>query len=130
MDGSDGSNKCFNCAPHRIFFFNPNGHFKHCQVIIFFYNNPPIFLPSCGINNPAYTSAILTSPCLCVSRITPPIGEWAASQISSPSSCSLSAPEATAVRCGDVRRRDAVGEMLCNGRMSAEREREQIHGAV
>ncbi|AWO98590.1 Hypothetical protein SMAX5B_019838 [Scophthalmus maximus] len=57
----------------------------------------------CGIDNPSYTSARVTSPCRCVARVAPPTGEWAASQIGSPSSCSLSAPEATAVRCDGAR---------------------------
>lgn len=84
------------------------------------------FLALQGTNNPAYTSAVLTSACICVSRITPPIGEWAASQISSPSSGSVSAPEATAVRCGDARRRAAAAERMLDGRTTAQGEHRRI----
>lgn len=58
---------------------------------------------------------------LCAARIASPTDEWAASGISSPSSCWLSAPEATAVRCGDALCPAAEDEMMRNGRTSAER---------
>lgn len=108
-----------NCA-FNVMYCHPEKYILNMGKFIFYVSS------RCGVKNPAYTSAVLVSSCLRVARIAPPTCEWAASQISSPSSCSLSAPEATAVRCGDARRRAAVDERMRNGRASGERHRGRI----